>query len=586
MNKTVTFNLNGLVFTIEEDGYESLRLYLDAVQRYLDKMDGGREILLEIEARIAEKFKNVLQRDDRMVLVLADVELVKAEMGSPEQFQEWDDDTAFDAGQPAEAADQAADTPRQLFRNKRQRMLGGVSSGLAHHLGVDVVAIRLLFILSVFLFAGYGIVIYLILWVSIPATDQLPEQVVLQRADGSRRIYRNEANKVIAGVASGLAAYLKIDAVIVRVLFLLAMFWGGFGLLAYLVLWIATPAAKSLSQKVEMEGEQPNLANLRKAVVRKDEQPNKTLLERVLALPFEIIRAVFGLMRNLLTGALSVFRVVGGSVVLMAAAFGLFIYVVIVGAAVGVYFGSIPAETPFPLASLSGSTGSDLGILFFASAFLLIPLLIALYLGIRFLFNRSIFSRKVIFVGVVSWLALGIALVFFGLRTATFYQQEGKFVTNQDFGKAPARLVLQYDDDDQRFQPAGIEVVASKDSSLQLRQEIVSRGLNAEDAEAWASMARYPIDKTDDTTLMIGRSLKFLPGARFRAQEGRIKVLLPKGSKLSVPRDLLWQFSWDDPAYREILRSKELVRYEFVVTPDSLRCVNCQPIEAESRQDL
>lgn len=583
MNKTVTFNLNGLVFTIEEDGYESLRQYLDAVQRYLDKIDGGREILLEIEARIAEKFKMALQRDDRMVLVLADVALVQAEMGSPEQFQEWDESesTTADASPAAKA-----EAPRQLYRNLRQRMLGGVASGLAHHLAVDVVAVRLLFILSVFLFAGYGIIIYLILWISVPGNNHLADEPPMRAADGSRRIYRNEENKVVAGVASGLAAYLRVDAVVIRVLFLLAMFWGGFGLLAYLVLWIATPVAKSLSQKVEMEGEQPNIANLRKVSVRREEPVQKNLLARLLALPFEIIRMLFSFARKLLTGAVNIFRVAIGSAVLMGATFGLFIYVVVVGALVGVYFGSIPAETPFPLVSLSGSTASDMGILLFASAFLLIPLLIALYVGIRLLFNRKIFSRKVVFVGAVAWLALGIGLVFFGLRTATFYQQEGKFVTNQDFGKAPAHLVLQYADDEQRFQTASLTIVASKDSSLQLRQEIVSRGLNTEDAEVWASMARYPINRTDDSTLSIGRSLKFLPGARFRAQEGRIKLLLPLGSKVSVPRDLLWQFSWEDAAYRALHRSEPLDQYEFVVTADSLKCLNCMALKIDSSQSL
>lgn len=587
MNKTVTFNLNGLVFTIEEDGYESLRLYLDAVQHYLDKLDGGREILLEIEARIAEKFKITLQRDDRMVLNLLDVEQVKAEMGSPEQFQEWDEEGGWEAETSNENREASTDVPRQLFRNKRQRMLGGVSSGLAHHLGIDVVAIRLLFILSVFLFAGYGIIIYLILWVSIPATDQLPEQVVLQKADGSRRIYRNEANKVVAGVAGGLAAYLKIDPVIVRVLFLLAMFWGGFGLLAYLVLWIATPAAKSLSQKVEMEGEQPNIANLRKAVVRKDEPQPKTVLERILALPFEVIRLVFGLVRNLLAGALSIFRVLGGSVVLMSAAFGLFIFVVVVGALTGVYFGSIPAETPFPLAGISGSTASDMGILLVASAFLLIPLLLALYLGVRFLFNRSIFSRKVIFIGVVAWLALGIALIFFGLRTATFFQQEGKALSTIEFGKSPNFLQLSFmEDDENRFQPPSLSIIATNDTALRIQQEIVSRGSDREEAEGWAAMARYQISKPNDSSLFVGNRLQFLPGARFRAQEGKVIVQLPVGTRVRIDRDAMWQFPWDDAVYRTLHRTELQDKYDFEVTIDSLRCINCKPLVPDSLQQL
>ena len=142
MNKTVTFNLNGLVFTIEEDGYEALRIYLEAVQHYLDKLEEGREILVEVEARIAEKFKNALGAD-RLVLLLSDVEQVKTEMGSPEQFQEFESDE-----EPTETSQEQAPQPdpiqRNLYRSKQNKMLGGVASGLAAHLQVDVVVVRLL----------------------------------------------------------------------------------------------------------------------------------------------------------------------------------------------------------------------------------------------------------------------------------------------------------------------------------------------------------------------------------------------------------------------------------------------------------
>jgi hypothetical protein len=229
-----------------------------------------------------------------------------------------------------------------------------------------------------------------------------------------------------------------------------------------------------------------------------------------------------------------------------------------------------------------------MGILLVSSVFLLIPLLIALYLGVRFLFNRSIFSRKVIFIGAVAWLALGIALIFFGLRTATFFQQEGKAISTMEFGKSPRLLQVSFAEEDKenRFQPASISILASKDTALRVQQEIVSRGSDREEAEGWAAMARYQISKPNDSSLLVGNSLQFLPGARFRAQEGKVKVLVPVGTLVRIDRETMWQFPWDDAVYRTLHRTEQQDAYDFVVTADSLRCLNCQPIVPDSLQQM
>lgn len=56
-----------------------------------------------------------------------------------------------------------------------------------------------------------------------------------------KALVRRTDDKVVAGVASGLAAYLGVDPVLVRVGFVLAATVGGFGILAYIVLWVLTP---------------------------------------------------------------------------------------------------------------------------------------------------------------------------------------------------------------------------------------------------------------------------------------------------------------------------------------------------------
>lgn len=56
-----------------------------------------------------------------------------------------------------------------------------------------------------------------------------------------KKLYRDEHHKVISGVCAGLADYLNIDVSIVRVIFIASMALKGFGLLAYIILWIVLP---------------------------------------------------------------------------------------------------------------------------------------------------------------------------------------------------------------------------------------------------------------------------------------------------------------------------------------------------------
>lgn len=60
----------------------------------------------------------------------------------------------------------------------------------------------------------------------------------------NKKLLRSVKDKVFAGVAGGLAEYLNVDPVLIRVLFVLAAFFGGGGVLAYIILWIIVPEAQ------------------------------------------------------------------------------------------------------------------------------------------------------------------------------------------------------------------------------------------------------------------------------------------------------------------------------------------------------
>jgi phage shock protein PspC (stress-responsive transcriptional regulator) len=82
---------------------------------------------------------------------------------------------------------------------------------------------------------------------------------------GRKRLFRDKENSMIAGVCAGLAAYFDIDRSWFRIAFIVALLAGGSSILVYLVLWIAIPQAKSLSDRMEMHGDPVTISNMEKA---------------------------------------------------------------------------------------------------------------------------------------------------------------------------------------------------------------------------------------------------------------------------------------------------------------------------------
>lgn len=73
-------------------------------------------------------------------------------------------------------------------------------------------------------------------------------------AQTSRKLYRDMDNKAIAGVCSGLAAYLDVDVTLVRLVMLLAFVLGSAGFWIYVILWIVMPQADTPAKKCDMHG--------------------------------------------------------------------------------------------------------------------------------------------------------------------------------------------------------------------------------------------------------------------------------------------------------------------------------------------
>ncbi len=171
MNKTVNINLGGMFFHIDEDAYQKLTRYFDAIKRSLSNSSGHDEIIKDIEMRVSELL-NEKQKSDKHVVGLKDVDEVIAVMGQPEDYIIEDD-----LKTPSTYSENTNIRSKKLYRDKEKGMIGGVAAGLGHYFGIDAVWIRIVLILLVFAGFGTGILAYIILWVVTPEAITTSEKL-------------------------------------------------------------------------------------------------------------------------------------------------------------------------------------------------------------------------------------------------------------------------------------------------------------------------------------------------------------------------------------------------------------------------
>ena len=189
MNKTVNINLAGVFFHVDEDAYGKLQRYLAAIKRSFEGVQGEDEIIADIEARISELFSERI-KDERQVISTKELDEVIAIMGQPEDYMVDDDifeDTASSQKSSSRSSSKTQQakriSDRRFFRDTDNAYIGGVSSGMAHYMGLDPLWVRvgwvLLIALTWFTLGGTAL-IYLALWVFVPEAQSTADKLAMR----------------------------------------------------------------------------------------------------------------------------------------------------------------------------------------------------------------------------------------------------------------------------------------------------------------------------------------------------------------------------------------------------------------------
>jgi phage shock protein PspC (stress-responsive transcriptional regulator) len=528
MNKTVNINIGGLFFHIDEDAYQKLTRYFEAIKRSLSNSSGQDEIMKDIEMRVAELLTEK-QKSDKHVINTKDVDEVIVVMGQPEDYR-IDEDTD--------------DKPKEPF---------------------------------------------------YPYTK-------------SRKLYRDKDRGTIAGVCTGLGHYFGIDAVWVKILFLILAFTS-FGIIAYFVLWIAMPKAITTSEKLEMTGEPVTISNIEKKVREEfDSVSNKLKNVDYDKMGNEVkngAERVAGGIGDVLMSIFKVFAKILGTIIVVFSSLALL--GICVASIILIFSSSMPDN--YILNHINTPIGLETpiwvqGILFLLAAG--IPMFFFLILGLKLLVTnlKSIGNIAKYSLLAIWIIAVGI-LISLGINEATQIAFDGKEVKKEVINIAPTDTLQikfknndfysknRYDTTDFRLTQdennkeiiysnnITLEIMPTEEALPYIQIEKLTVGKSAEDARNRAEKIRYSY-KIEGNQLILDNYLLTDAVNKFRGQRVALFLYLPKGTLFKADENVQDYDSTDNDFFNLHFSSKD---YIYKVENSKVKCLNC-PADENEYKDL
>lgn len=170
MKITVSINLGGYSFNIDDDAYAELKIYLKNLELHFAGEESSSEILTDIETRMAELFRNRLT-SYKQVINIEDVRQVISVMGTPEDLSDNDGPSAREKF--------SSPGYHRMYRDPDHRIIGGVCSGMGAYWHIDPLIIRIIF-LALILSGGLGILIYLVLYIVLPEAKTTAQKIEMK----------------------------------------------------------------------------------------------------------------------------------------------------------------------------------------------------------------------------------------------------------------------------------------------------------------------------------------------------------------------------------------------------------------------
>lgn len=440
--------------------------------------------------------------------------------------------------------------------------------------------------------------------------DDKPPKDKQESEKSYKKLFRDPDNKYIGGVSSGLGHYIGMDAIWIRLIWiLLTIFSSGTFILIYIIFWILVPEAKTVADKLTMRGEPVNISNIE----RKFKENYDSVADKIKNADYDAYgkkiksstETFFDSLGKVLLALLTVFvKFIGVIIILVAAAtlIGLFIGLFITGIS-GVFgswsteFFHIINDTMVPIWLLSL-------LVFLAVA---IPFFFLFILGLKILVDNLKSIGKVAKLTLLAlWLLAVFSLITIGVMQAVERSHEGNTISTETLNIKTADTLylsmkgnthyekemrrdsgfsLKYDEEDNQILYSNdirLIVKSTKDSVASLMIDKRAHGRDYITAKNRAEAINYSYSFEDNSLILDGYFLTDIE-EKYREQEVELTLYLPIGTTLYADKNTR-SYHMNSPSYRDILLSGQ-EEYFLEIENGKTVCEEC-PAETSSSYEV
>ncbi len=519
MKKTIKINISGVIFHLDEDAYQNLQNYLTEINQRFSSSDEGKEIISDIEHRIAEILQGKIT-EQKQVISNEDIMEIIEIMGRPEDFDNEEENNG-----------------KEYQRYERT----------------------------------------------------------------SKRLYRDAENRILGGVCSGIATYLNIDPIIIRILFLVLMFAYGVIGIIYIILWALLPAAYTTAQKLEMRGEKFNIADIEKNVRKEYENVKDNFKNIKDSKDYERAQGFF---EGLFNAIGAFFRFIFKFVV---AVIGLALVIAGVGFLIGLTGTVIIGEPFMPWNNIiiddhhiifsdminSFVDPNTMWIMIICAILVVfIPLLAIIYGGFKLLLGLRPNDKPIAGIGFITWLlSLIVLVVLVGSQVKDFshsiinddeleikepanktlYLKAKKedHLTSSRFYIFDAEFELMYDENDENKMYAfpEIDIIRGHSDQVIIKIEKEGRGSDRREAIRNANDIDYHVIQ-EDSVVLFDAVYSLVDDNRWRFPEVDITIKVPEDYILYIDESLEEQLDYIKT--EKYYRNDEMVNRYWIMTDEGL----------------
>jgi phage shock protein PspC (stress-responsive transcriptional regulator) len=170
MKITMSINIGGWSFNIDEDAFSDLKRYLKNLEIHFAAEESSSEILADIESRMAEIFRSRLTTYKK-VISIDDVRYAISVLGTPEDLSNEEGTTTRDKF--------SSPGYHRMYRDPDRRIIGGVCAGMGSYWNIEPWIVRIIFFILAMM-GGLGILIYLILYIVLPEAKTTSQKIEMK----------------------------------------------------------------------------------------------------------------------------------------------------------------------------------------------------------------------------------------------------------------------------------------------------------------------------------------------------------------------------------------------------------------------